>query len=509
MLPAIESQLNHLPQIRTNLTVVKTQNKPVRQSIRSQNPLAPVCGAFNHLPGYCENGLVANGFSGLLTRTQSQSLWTPPVRNNLISHVACFRVVTWAGCWYTIGLLCVGMTMVAADPAAAQFPSEQFPSEQFPSEQFPSEQFPSEQFPSEQFPSEQFPSQQFPSQQFPSEQFPSEQFPSEQSEPPQTLDLPSDWAQASFTAFDVDAGVMTGEPTSTAAVFELTDNESLLSGAGSDGRNQTAMPSDQDGDPLADRDEFERFLFQTRDGQRTTTRPALWRRIVSDHRNYYDAQSFRLLAGGFVIGAAFANTQLDGEIQDHFQTSVRGATSDEWSEFLHGDKALGNGNFTLPVFAAAWAAGEIFDESPMLLTTGRWGERSIRSFLVGAPSVMLAQRLTGGSRPGEKDRHSRWLPFQDNNGVSGHSFMAALPFINAAKMTENRWLKAGFYGGSLLGPLSRINDDDHYPSQAALGWLMAYAAASAIDRSAQADRCIQFAPYATSNGLGGMLELQY
>ena len=76
-------------------------------------------------------------------------------------------------------------------------------------------------------------------------------------------------------------------------------------------------------------------------------------------------------------------------------------------------------------------------------------------------------------------------------------------------MTENRWLKAGFYSGSLLGPLSRINDDDHYPSQAALGWLMAYVAASAIDRTEQAGHSVQFAPYATSNGLGGMFELQY
>ena len=84
----------------------------------------------------------------------------------------------------------------------------------------------------------------------------------------------------------------------------------------------------------SDRDEVERFLFQSHDGQRKTARPTLWRRIVSDHQNYYDAQSFRMLASGFVIGAAFANTALDGEIQDHFQTSVRGATSDEWSEFL-------------------------------------------------------------------------------------------------------------------------------------------------------------------------------
>lgn len=239
-------------------------------------------------------------------------------------------------------------------------------------------------------------------------------------------------------------------------------------------------------------------------------RGTLWQRITSDHSNYYDLHSFKLLAGGFLIGAAVANTQLDQEIQDHFQTSVRGATSDDWFEGLHGSKELGNGRYSLPIFATAWAAGAFFDETPALVTTGRWGERSLRSFLVGAPPLILAQRLTGGSRPGEKDRGSRWLPFQDNNGVSGHAFMSSLPFINAAKMTDRPLLKTAFYAGSLLGPLSRVNDDAHYPSQVALGWWMAYVAATAIDRTELAGGNMQFYPYmAASGGVGGLFEFRY
>ena len=210
-----------------------------------------------------------------------------------------------------------------------------------------------------------------------------------------------------------------------------------------------------------------------------------------------------------MIGAAVANTQLDQGIQDHFQTSVRSATSDDWSEFLHANKELGDGYYTLPVYATAWAAGAVFDKSPSLVLTGRWGERTMRSFLVGAPSLMLAQRLTGGSRPTEKDRESRWLPAQDNNGVSGHAFMSALPFINAAKMTDNRLFKATCYAGSVLGPLSRVNDNAHYPSQAALGWWMAFVAASAIDRTDRADGSLSFYPYAAGNGYGGMFELRF
>ncbi|KLU07782.1 putative signal peptide and transmembrane protein [Rhodopirellula islandica] len=239
-------------------------------------------------------------------------------------------------------------------------------------------------------------------------------------------------------------------------------------------------------------------------------RSSLWQRIQLDHQNYYDLETFRFLTGGFFLGAAVANTQLDDQLHRHFQTSVRGATSDDWSEFLHADKELGNGLYSLPVFATAWAAGEYFEDSPMLVTTGRWGERSMRSFLVGAPPLILAQRLTGGSRPGELDRGSRWLPFQDNNGVSGHAFMSALPFINAAKMTDRPLLKASFYAGSFLGPLSRVNDDAHYPSQVALGWWMAYAAAAAIDRTELSDRNTQILPYMSeSGGVGGMLEFRY
>ncbi|WP_286763582.1 MULTISPECIES: phosphatase PAP2 family protein [Rhodopirellula] len=272
-------------------------------------------------------------------------------------------------------------------------------------------------------------------------------------------------------------------------------------------RPQQLGPADCD-------DIFDQYLLESQASAAkrpiVVDRGTLWQRIKSDHSNYYDVHSFKLLAGGFLIGAAVANTQLDQQLQDHFQGSVRGATSDDWFEGLHGSKELGNGRYTLPIYATAWAVGAYFDKTHVLVTTGRWGERSLRSFLVGAPPMISAQRLTGGSRPGEKDRGSRWLPFQDNNGISGHAFMSSLPFINAAKMTDRRWLKATFYAGSLLGPLSRVNDDDHYPSQVALGWWMAYVAATAIDRTEMAGGNMQVYPYiAASGGAGGLFELRY
>jgi len=241
-----------------------------------------------------------------------------------------------------------------------------------------------------------------------------------------------------------------------------------------------------------------------------TDRPAtLWGRLWDDQKNFYSPESLTLLGGGLIVGGAMANSSIDDGIHRHFQSSVRGATSDDWFESLHASKELGNGMYTLPVFTTAWAAGELFPESELVETGGRWGERSMRGFLVGAPPLILMQQLTGGSRPTETDESSEWHPLRDNNGVSGHAFMGSLPFITAAKMTENRGYKFLFYAGSTVAPLSRVNDNAHYPSQVALGWWMAYLAASAIDSTDNPNARWRFYPSSTDDASGMLAEFRF
>jgi E1-E2 ATPase len=232
-------------------------------------------------------------------------------------------------------------------------------------------------------------------------------------------------------------------------------------------------------------------------------------RLWDDQKNFYSPESVTLLAGGLVVGGLMANTSIDEDIHRHFQSSIRGATSDEWFESLHASKELGNGLYTLPVFATAWATGELFPDNKLVEMSGQWGERSIRGFVVGAPPLIIMQKLTGGSRPTETDENSEWQPFQDNNGISGHAFMGSLPFITAAKMTDSQGYKFLFYAGSTIAPLSRVNDNAHYPSQVALGWWMAYLAASAIDATDNPNARWQFYPYSTGDGSGMMAELRY
>ncbi len=125
-------------------------------------------------------------------------------------------------------------------------------------------------------------------------------------------------------------------------------------------------------------------------------------------------------------------------------------------------------------------AGKALGSRPVFDIGGEFGCRTAREYLVEAPPVLLMQAMLGGSRPGETGVDSQWKPFDDNNAVSGHAFIGAVPFITAAQMTENRALRSLFYLGSTCPAWSRVNDDAHYLSQVLLGWYMAYLACQCV-----------------------------
>jgi hypothetical protein len=99
---------------------------------------------------------------------------------------------------------------------------------------------------------------------------------------------------------------------------------------------------------------------------------------------------------------------------------------------------------------------------------------------VGAPALLLLAAATGGDRPTEGD--SNWGAFNNFHGVSGHAYFTAVPFITAAKMSENPYQKAIFYGLSTLTGISRVNDDKHYFSHVALGWYLAYLSCAVVEK---------------------------
>ena len=226
--------------------------------------------------------------------------------------------------------------------------------------------------------------------------------------------------------------------------------------------------------------------------------------VLADHANYYSRRSLGMLAIGVGVAAVVANTRLDETIQGNYQEDIRDLHTDEFSEAIHTPEVLGNGYITIPAFCGAALVGSWFEDTPLGHESSEWGQRCLRTILVGGPPMLAMQVVTGASRPGETDDGSTWNPFQDNNGVSGHSFMGAVPFISAAKMTKDPFWKATLYAGSTLAALSRINDDDHYASQAMLGWWMAYVAATVVDHTQQ--NRLTVIPLPMADGIGAGVE---
>lgn len=229
------------------------------------------------------------------------------------------------------------------------------------------------------------------------------------------------------------------------------------------------------------------------------------RLVAEDYRNFYSCRNLGVVALGIGVAAPIANTNLDREFGEHYQESIRNAFTDDLSSVF---KTFGEGRYLLPATAGLTALYYTLPQSAITEVPGQWAERSLRAYLVGAPPMYVTQMTLGAGRPGESLDSSHWTPLRDNNAVSGHAFIGAVPFLSAAKMTDQPLLKAGFYTLSTLPAWSRVNDDAHFLSQAALGWWFAYLAASVVDDTDSETR-YRFVPMAMSDGMGMGMELRY
>jgi len=231
----------------------------------------------------------------------------------------------------------------------------------------------------------------------------------------------------------------------------------------------------------------------------------LARNIRSDYRNYYSWITMRDLLLGVAFASPLANTSLDDDFHGWYQRDVRSSGTDDFSAFW---KTFGEGQIFIPAFAGLAVVGKMFEDRPLFGCAGEFGDRVTRGYLVGAPPMLFMQLMLGGSRPGEDFVESRWKPFEDNNGVSGHAFMGAVPFITAARMCQNPWAKGTLYACSTFTAWSRVNDDDHYLSQVCLGWWMAYLACRAVDDTQRRYCGYELTPIATAEmtGIGAIWE---
>lgn len=225
------------------------------------------------------------------------------------------------------------------------------------------------------------------------------------------------------------------------------------------------------------------------------TPDAAWQTVKSDYQSFYTSERLWRAAKVYSVGAVIAHTNIDTEFQQWHRDNVVSGTSKDVAKIA---KLFGEKSILVPLSLVA-ASMQIADESSK---TGAWGERTMRAYLVGGPAMYAVQLLTGGSRPKDEYQDAKWRPFNDNNGVSGHSFVGAVPFITLAQ-TEGLapWQKNVAYFASTLSAWSRVHDDAHYLSQALLGWYMAWESVNSVSKN-DTGSWYQFHPYAFYDGLG-------
>lgn len=225
---------------------------------------------------------------------------------------------------------------------------------------------------------------------------------------------------------------------------------------------------------------------------------------LDDARNFYSWPNIGALALGIGAAAPLANTSADRSIRNWYQRHVRNGRLD------------GVANFTT-------YAGQLWVLVPVALETSallgkagddywedggwyEWSNRSLRAIALGYPPVVALYGLLGSGRPEHND--SRWHPFRYFHGVSGHSFIGAVPFLTAAAMTDNLFLQVPLVAGSFATGWARINNDRHYFSQVALGWWIAFLSVRSVSLTQDQRSHFSIVP-CTTEGPGISLQFRY
>jgi membrane-associated phospholipid phosphatase len=212
------------------------------------------------------------------------------------------------------------------------------------------------------------------------------------------------------------------------------------------------------------------FLWRARGGRAKGRR--LFSSTVHDYRVHYGRRNF-MRWGAMVLGAAvLAYGGVDERFDRWHQDAVRSEATDAVARLFH---FLGE-----RFWFAYWAVFALLDATWNSTPLTRWGRLSFEAMVVGLPSLWATQRLLGASRPGEAAHGPRLKPFADDNAASGHTFIAAIPWLVAARLAGKRAPRAAAYAMSPLTGWSRINDGQHYLSQVALGYALAWGAVETV-----------------------------
>ena len=104
--------------------------------------------------------------------------------------------------------------------------------------------------------------------------------------------------------------------------------------------------------------------------------------------------------------------------------------------------------------------------------------------VVGLPALWTIQKVMGAGRPTDPVASPHYHPFADDNTASGHTFIAAVPLLNLARIAGGPLERGAAYLASAATGWSRLNDRKHYLSQVLLGYYLAWQAVDTVNRDA-------------------------
>lgn len=238
--------------------------------------------------------------------------------------------------------------------------------------------------------------------------------------------------------------------------------------------------------------------------------------VSDDYKTFFASDRLIRLGIAFGAGAVMANTNADMNIRNWYQENVRSTRTNDWSSSRNlvdneiTAKFFGEGKYMVPVALLAASINSVSTDTAI----GNWGANASRAYIVGLPAMWGMQFATGAARPSHNaPSGSAWRPFNKDgyaHGVSGHSFVGAVPFLTIAAMNpDNDWVRYPAYLASAAAGWSRVNDDAHFTSQVILGWYMAWEAVDSVFENNTKKQGIRVAPMSGLDGFGLMANVTW
>lgn len=219
---------------------------------------------------------------------------------------------------------------------------------------------------------------------------------------------------------------------------------------------------------------------------------------ANDHRRHYQPDVLVDLLPPVLLAGTLANTNADRWIRDTWQDDIRSDASNDIARvFLRVGDAAQN-KVSVPIYSLTMIAADYSGYESQDSALATWGARSLRANILGGPQAFVLTYALGSHRPDVGG--SYWDPMNDNDGVSGHTFYGAVPLLTAARMVEHDGWRYTLYALSVMPGCARINDNQHYTSQAVMGWSLAWLATRTVANSDETTERFSFTPLVLPDG---------